>query len=114
MNWKDLNICMYNPQHTILDTDKENDDERILCLIVSAFPKRKKKQNTPQVLLEKDNPWILASNITQHEMCRYLWNKNYTQVWGHTGIPFTFKLKLTDCFARVKNYYALNETKMSA
>lgn len=47
-------------------------------------------------------------------MHQYLWNKNYTQVWGHTGIPFTFKLKLTDCSAHVKNYYAVNETKMSA
>lgn len=34
--------CMYLPQHIILDTEKENNDDRILDLIMSAFPTWKK------------------------------------------------------------------------
>lgn len=42
MNWKGVNVCIYITQHIILGTDEENNDEWILYLIISAFPKRKK------------------------------------------------------------------------
>lgn len=74
MKNKGVIVCLCR----ILDTDMENNSEWILYLTVSAFPKRNKPKNPLQVLLEKDNTWILASNIINCEIHQYLWNKNYT------------------------------------